>query len=61
MQQVVFGIVAAMIVFAAVRLVTTRNLVHGALYLLGVLVAWMFGKARHKPAAAVAPAPVDRS
>src|SRR5437763_1419507 len=26
-----------MIVFAAVRLVTTRNLVHGALYLLGVL------------------------
>ena len=37
MQQVVFGIVAAMIVFAAVRLVTTRNLVHGALYLLGVL------------------------
>jgi len=36
-QQVVFGIVAAMIVFAAVRLVTTRNLVHGALYLLGVL------------------------
>ena len=37
MQQVVFGIVAALIVFAAVRLVTTRNLVHGALYLLGVL------------------------
>jgi len=36
-QQVVFGIVAALIVFAAVRLVTTRNLVHGALYLLGVL------------------------
>ena len=33
----VFGIVAALIVFAAVRLVTTRNLVHGALYLLGVL------------------------
>ncbi len=37
MQQVVFGIVAALIVFAAVRLVTTRNLVHGALYLLAVL------------------------
>ena len=37
MEQVVFGIVAALIVFAAVRLVTTRNLVHGALYLLGVL------------------------
>ena len=37
MQQVVFGIVAALIVFAAIRLVTTRNLVHGALYLLGVL------------------------
>jgi NADH-quinone oxidoreductase subunit J len=36
-QQVVFGIVAALIVFAAVRLVTTRNLVHGALYLLAVL------------------------
>jgi len=29
--------VAALIVFAAVRLVTTRNLVHGALYLLAVL------------------------
>ena len=37
MQQVVFGIVAALIVLAAVRLVTTRNLVHGALYLLAVL------------------------
>src|SRR5258708_3864861 len=29
--------VAALMVFAAIRLVTTRNLVHGALYLLGVL------------------------
>ena len=37
MQQTVFLIVAALIVVAAVRLVTTRNLVHGALYLLAVL------------------------
>jgi len=37
MQQVVFAVVAALIAFAAVRLVTTRNLVHGALYLLFVL------------------------
>jgi NADH-quinone oxidoreductase subunit J len=36
-QQVVFAIVAALIVVAALRLVTTRNLVHGALYLLAVL------------------------
>lgn len=37
MQQAVFVIVAALIVVAALRLVTTRNLVHGALYLLAVL------------------------
>jgi len=36
-QQVVFAVVAALIAFAAVRLVTTRNVVHGALYLLFVL------------------------
>ncbi len=37
MQQVVFAAVAAFIAFAAVRLVTTSNVVHGALYLLAVL------------------------
>jgi NADH-quinone oxidoreductase subunit J len=36
-QQVIFAVVAASIAFAAVRLVTTRNVVHGALYLLFVL------------------------
>ncbi len=37
MQPLVFGVVAALIVVGALRLVTTRNLVHGALYLLLVL------------------------
>ena len=37
MQEAVFAVVAAVIVFAALRLVTTRNLVHAALYLLVVL------------------------
>ncbi|MGH2707839.1 MAG: NADH-quinone oxidoreductase subunit J family protein [Actinomycetota bacterium] len=37
MQQVAFAVVAALIVVGALRLVTTRNLVHGALYLLLVL------------------------
>lgn len=44
MQQLAFAVVAGFIVIGALRLVTTRNLVHGALYLLMVLsgVAVMF-------------------
>lgn len=37
MQPYVFAAVAAMMSFAAIRLVTTRNVVHGALWLLLVL------------------------
>ncbi len=36
-QNVVFWVIAALMVFAALRLVTTRNVVHAALYLVGVL------------------------
>ncbi|CAN5292873.1 NADH-quinone oxidoreductase subunit J [soil metagenome] len=36
-QNIAFGLVAAMIVVAAVRVVTTRNVVHAALYLVVVL------------------------
>lgn len=37
-HQVVFAIVAAVMAFGAVRLVTTKNLVHGALYLVVTLL-----------------------
>lgn len=37
MQQVAFAVVAALIVVSALRLVTTKNVVHGALYLVLVL------------------------
>lgn len=37
MQQYVFAVIAALIAVSAVRLVTTRNVVHAALYLLLVL------------------------
>jgi len=36
-QNIAFGIVAAAIVLAALRVVTTRNIVHAALYLIIVL------------------------
>lgn len=35
--NIAFGIVAAMMIFAALRVVTTRNVVHAALYLVLVL------------------------
>jgi NADH-quinone oxidoreductase subunit J len=35
--NIAFGIVAAMMIFAAIRVVTTRNVVHAALYLVVVL------------------------
>ncbi len=38
-QNVAFGIIALVIVVAAVRVVTTRNIVHAALYLVLVLAA----------------------
>ena len=38
MQQAVFVLVAVAMVVAAVRLVTTKNLVHGALYLVVTLL-----------------------
>lgn len=38
MQQYVFALVGIAMAFAAVRLVTTRNVVHGALYLVLVLL-----------------------
>ncbi|MEO7803721.1 MAG: NADH-quinone oxidoreductase subunit J [Actinomycetota bacterium] len=38
MTKVVFAIVAATMAFGAVRLVTTKNLVHGALYLVITLL-----------------------
>ena len=37
-QQVVFWIIAAGMVFAALRVVTARNVVHAALYLVGTLL-----------------------
>lgn len=36
-QNIAFGIIAAIIVVAALRVVTTRNVVHAALYLVVVL------------------------
>jgi len=36
-QNIAFGIIAAAIVLAALRVVTTRNIVHAALYLIIVL------------------------
>ena len=36
-QNIAFGIIAAMMVFSAIRLVTTRNVVHAALHLVLVL------------------------
>ena len=36
-QNIAFGILAAAIAFSAIRVVTTDNLVHAALYLVGVL------------------------
>ena len=36
-QNIAFGIIAAAIILAAVRVVTTRNIVHAALYLIVVL------------------------
>lgn len=36
-QNVFFGIIAAVTAVAAIRMVTTKNIVHAALYLVGVL------------------------
>lgn len=36
-QNIAFGIIAAVVVISAVRVVTTPNVVHAALYLVGVL------------------------
>jgi NADH-quinone oxidoreductase subunit J len=36
-QHIAFGIIAATMVFAAIRVVTTNNVVHAALWLVGVL------------------------
>ncbi len=36
-QNIIFGTIAAVIVIAALRMVTTRNIVHAALYLVAVL------------------------
>ncbi|MGB3055074.1 MAG: NADH-quinone oxidoreductase subunit J, partial [Acidimicrobiales bacterium] len=36
-QNVAFGIIAAMMVFGAIRVVTTSNVVHAAVYLVMVL------------------------
>ena len=36
-QNIFFGIIAAVIVIAALRMVTTKNIVHAALYLVAVL------------------------
>ncbi len=36
-QNIAFGVIAAIMVFAALRLVTTRNVVHAALFLVVVL------------------------
>ena len=37
-QQIVFWIIAVGMTFAAIRVVTTRNVVHAALYLVGTLL-----------------------
>jgi NADH-quinone oxidoreductase subunit J len=36
-QHIAFGIIAAIVVVGALRVVTTQNVVHAALYLVGVL------------------------
>ncbi len=36
-QNIFFGIIAGLVVIAAIRMVTTRNIVHAALYLVAVL------------------------
>ena len=36
-QNIFFGIMAALVGLAALRMVTTRNIVHAALYLVAVL------------------------
>ena len=36
-QNIFFGILSAIVVVSAVRMVTTRNIVHAALYLVAVL------------------------
>lgn len=36
-QNIFFGVIAAVVVLAALRMVTTRNIVHAALYLVAVL------------------------
>ena len=36
-QNIAFGIITAIVVIAALRMVTTRNIVHSALYLVAVL------------------------
>ena len=36
-QNIFFGIIAAVVVVSALRMVTTRNIVHAALYLVAVL------------------------
>jgi NADH-quinone oxidoreductase subunit J len=36
-QNIAFGLIAAAVVFSAFRVVTTSNVVHAALYLVGVL------------------------
>ncbi|MEO5837661.1 MAG: NADH-quinone oxidoreductase subunit J, partial [Acidimicrobiales bacterium] len=36
-QNIAFGIIAALMIVAAVRVVTTKNVVHAALYLVIVL------------------------
>lgn len=35
--NIAFGLIAAVMVFCAIRVVTTRNVIHAALYLVGVL------------------------
>lgn len=37
-QQIVFWVLAVVIAFSAVRVVTTRNVIHAALYLVGTLM-----------------------
>ena len=37
-QQIVFWVIAVVMTFAAIRVVTTRNVVHAALYLVGTLL-----------------------
>ena len=36
-QNIFFGILAAIVAISALRMVTTRNIVHAALYLVAVL------------------------